>query len=145
MFIIEKRQKVIQYLFEKKDYQTYLSNLSDGFYEITPKKIKKLRSLRQNRYYFGVVLKLLSDYTGYTPIELHDGFRAMFLKVPGEFIERVKSTTELDTSEFETYLAQIRVLSSEKIGINIPLPNETGGFNYDFQSEKTGKGDNDEF
>lgn len=90
---------------------------------IEPKK--KRRSDRQNAYYWGVVIEILSDHTGYSPEEMHEALRNKFLgfydKKTG--LRVVSSSAEQDTVEFEKYLTQIRAWASEN-GIFIPLPNE---------------------
>lgn len=145
MFIIEKSNKTINYLFKKQEFLSHLLNLKDGFYEFLLKKIQNDRSLRQNRYYWGVIIKSVSDYTGYFPDEIHNFFKNEFLRDESGKIPRIKSTSRLSTSEFEEYLSRIRTFCSERIGITIPLPNETGGaFNYDIP-EQTEKGGNNEF
>lgn len=87
------------------------------------------RSKSQNAYYWSVPLALIAESTGHTTEEVHDVLKAMFL--PRKFvqlgaheIETVKSTAELDTIEFETYLERIRAWASTELGIIIPNPNE---------------------
>ena len=107
-----------------------LSSFKDGarlweFFDPVYKKPQ--RSGQQNRYYWGVVIDLISarDASGYTPDEAHDALRHHFLTdhTNPEF-PRVRSTTELDTAEFEYYLECCRRLAAEIWGIYIPLPNE---------------------
>lgn len=94
--------------------------------EIVIKKRKKKRSCNQNSYYWGVVLKLISDYSGHTEDELHDHFRARFLAVrTGDFMRwKMHSTTALDTVQMEEYLAKIRQWASETLALYVPEPNE---------------------
>jgi hypothetical protein len=40
------------------------------------------------------------------------------------FIDNTKSTTALDTKEFEEFLSSIRMWASDKLGIWIPEPHE---------------------
>ena len=87
------------------------------------------RSNSQNSYMWGVVLTLIAESTGHTTEEIHDILKSMFL--PRKFItlgnrevETRKSTTELDTTEFEQYLERIRAWASSELSIRIPLPNE---------------------
>jgi hypothetical protein len=90
---------------------------------------KKMRSVEQNAYYWGVVIKILADDLGYVgPGEredLHNELRGMFLVKVGKLGKRVvESTTRLDTETFERYLAAIRGWADEFQNIKIPLPNE---------------------
>lgn len=84
----------------------------------------KPRSLRENNYYWGVVIALISEWCGYTPEETHDALRAMFLKAGGlEQMPRIFSTTSLTTVEMEDYLRRVREWAAHQ-GVFIPLPNE---------------------
>lgn len=89
---------------------------------------RQKRSNDQNEYYWGVVLKLISEHTGYTVNELHDIVRYYFLgaeekTIAGETVKILKSTTKLNTLQFEEYLGRIRDWASTKLNITIPLPN----------------------
>lgn len=87
------------------------------------------RSKSQNAYYWSVPLTILAESTGHTTEEVHDAVKEMFLprkfvKLGNHEVQTHKSTTELDTDEFEKYLEQIRAWASTELGITIPLPNE---------------------
>ena len=89
----------------------------------------KLRSVEQNAYYWGVVIKILAEELGYTGTfekeELHDELRSMFLVKVGKLGNNVvESTTRLDTATYERYLAAIRGWALQFQNIKIPLPNE---------------------
>lgn len=100
--------------------------------EFTPNL--KNRSTQENRYYFGVVVKALSELTGFNPDEMHEILKHKFLKksvwitnIEKGTVEEVvitQSTTELTTVEFENYLAKIRQWAGEELNCPIPLPNE---------------------
>lgn len=91
---------------------------------------KSERSNNQNRYYWGVVIDLIADHTGYTPEEAHDAMKMMFLrKYEDSIIPTIRSTTDLNTIEFEEYMKSVRQWASMEIEVYIPLPNETE-FNY---------------
>jgi len=85
-------------------------------------KEAKMRSLPENRYYWGVVLEILSNETGYTPNEMHEVCRSMFLnenitlqkKERTEIINIPISTTSLKTVEFEEYLSKIRRMGKHR-------------------------------
>lgn len=96
----------------------------DSKYVLEINKSKNIRSLNQNRYYFGVVLLILSDHFGYTTDELHQICAGTFLRYENKGKEFIKSTTKLDTKEFERYLEQIRMWALNEHQIIIPLPNE---------------------
>lgn len=97
-------------------------------------KQKMTRSIRQNRYYWGVVLKIVADELGYFPEEMHHCFATMFLKkiikIGDREVETYNSTTRLKTDEFEDYLEKIRIFAAKELGIIIPLPNEVIDYDY---------------
>lgn len=100
---------------------------------ITLETEKKGRSLNQNAYYFGVVVDLLSELTGFNQDEMHEILKHKFLRqtlwVPKKDGVKEKSiiarsTADLTTKEFEDYLSQIRQWASIDLGCYIPNPNE---------------------
>lgn len=96
----------------------------DSEIEIIVREIKKKRSNPQNRYYHGVVLKLISGKTGYTPEEIHDILKYQFLKEETPIGITTRSTASLNSEEFGTYLDQCITWARETISLTIPLPNE---------------------
>lgn len=92
------------------------------------KQYHKKRTLEQNSYYWGVVLKAFSESTGYTPEEMHDLLTDKFLPTNtvefGEVKKEVPiSTTKLDTLQFREYLESILRLAAEH-GLYIPGPGD---------------------
>lgn len=89
------------------------------------------RSLMQNAYYWGVVIKILSDEIGYDPETMHEYMKDKFsfkkdIDMPdGGTMIKVKSTTDLSTIEFEDYLTRVREWAKDFLECFIPLPNET--------------------
>ena len=106
--------------------QTALRELETGEYILTIKKRVKPRSNRENSYYWKVIVGILSDHTGFTPDELHDCLKYKFLSEEDvrTGLVKTKSTSELSTLEFESYLTQIRTWASTDLHCFIPLPNE---------------------
>ena len=86
---------------------------------------RKQRSLSENNYYWGVVIPLLCDWSGYSPEEMHDAIKHRFLfdfdKKLG--LARIGSTASLSTVEFENLMKKIREWASHE-GVFIPEPNE---------------------
>lgn len=110
---------------------------------ITFEKPKKKRSNNQNSYYWGIVIVLIKSALKDTGNNLntndvHDLLRLKFLKETisikeetGEIIERVKSTTELTTSQFMEYIAEIQQFAAEYFDVIIPDPNTEIILNFD--------------
>ena len=87
--------------------------------------VRKLRSVKQNRYYWGIIIKILCKEIGYSKEEMHEALKYKFLRyenVTG--LPTVLSTTNLSTIEQESYHAQIRRWAAIDMGIVIPKPNE---------------------
>ncbi len=110
----------------------YLASLGTASVNVSIKPHQASRSDKQNRYYFGVVVKGLSEYLGYSKDEIHELLKHKFLHQWGsietldglESIEFTKSTTVLTTTEMEKYLRDIREWASMKLNYYLPEPNE---------------------
>jgi hypothetical protein len=99
-------------------------------------KAKKKRSTQQNRFYYGVIIPIVQNClkeAGHimTNESTHDLIKLKFLKETlfvneetGEVIERIKSTTELSTSQFMDLLAEINNFTFEYFGVSLPSPND---------------------
>ena len=85
------------------------------------------RSNNQNSYYWAVVVKILGDYFGYDPVEMHEALKEKFLSEPRDKygLIKIKSSAGLDTLQFEEYLEWIRRWAVKEWQVYIPLPNET--------------------
>ena len=113
----------------KKKLYDNLKKLKEKSYRIEIVRDRDNRSNAQNRYYWGVVIKMISDYTGFFPDEVHEVLKTKFLgyekALPtGEAVKVSLSTAELDTYDFEQYLEQCRIFAASDLEIIIPLPNE---------------------
>lgn len=99
-------------------------------------KFKKKRSTQQNRFYYSVIIPIVQNClkeAGHimTSESTHDLIKLKFLKetlfvneTTGEVIERIKSTTELSTSQFMDLLAEINNFTFEYFGVSLPSPND---------------------
>jgi len=108
-------------------YDNYLLSLN-GEVEVTVRKKSNKRTLKQNQYYWAVVIRLIAEETGHTSEEIHDAMKQMFaksiIKIKGEEYETVTSTTQLDTLEFsKAYVDQIKYWAWDTLNIVIPEPN----------------------
>ena len=109
----------------------YLLNMPTEI-TVTIDKLRGKRSIQQNRYYFGVPIKLIAEHTGYTKDETHELLKYKFLTetiwLEGkatQVITVTKSTTDLTTVEMEEYLSEIRQWASLELSCYVPEPNET--------------------
>jgi hypothetical protein len=102
----------------------------------TVQKKKRLRSSPQNRYYFGVVCKLIKDAIktewgqvvsiddthAFLKSKLH--FKEFVNEDTGEIAKLPITTTEDSTTEFMEYIEDCRNFAKEWFNIDIPEPNE---------------------
>ena len=103
---------------------------------ITLQKAKKRRSNPQNSFYHAVCVPIMQQClkdAGYlmTLEQTHEMLKLRFLKESilvneqtAEYIERIKSTTELSTIEFMEYILDIQKFAIEYFNTEIPNPNE---------------------
>ncbi len=117
---------------EQDDFDTYIAAKLEGKeVEIRVRAKIKNRTPKENRYYWGVVVKLLSDEFGEYPEVIHyskdflGGLRLVGKTTKsGKAYEGVEDTHDMSTARFEEYQALCRTWASTEHGIYIPLPNE---------------------
>jgi len=131
----DKRIVAFRNLFKKKlkqngiryyDIDSRVRHCIDIAYK---EKLPKIRSVNQNAYLWGVVYKLISEYTGYTTDEVHYEMAMMFhyefrKRFDGSMVKVPKSTAKMSTVEFNNYWEQIQIFASTNWDLNIPSPNE---------------------
>jgi len=111
-----------------------LSRLEGKAVDVDIARHNPTRTGQANRYYWGVVIAILADHTGYTPDEIHDVLKRRFLPKTlalsnrnGELIgEDVigGSTAALDIAEFGDYVTRIKAWALDDLGVFIPNPDE---------------------
>ena len=113
---------------DRKKFDNQLLNYEDKAVIITVREQKKRRSLNLNAYYWSVVVKLLSDNTGYDKDEMHEVLKSMFLrtryKLNGVWLDSTKSTTKLNNKEMIEFIDEVKRFASKELGCFIPDPNE---------------------
>jgi len=97
--------------------------------DVVVKRHRKTRSLAQNAYYFGVVVKRIGDAMGESDLEaVHDMLKMELnyhlVKVGTRELRIPLSTASLSTEDFEDYLERARRWASEWLSLYIPLPHE---------------------
>jgi hypothetical protein len=116
---------------DKQSLFSYLKELEND-YIVSVKKQRNTRSNMQNSYYWKCIVQGLAEELGYFPNEMHDALRARFLSEYEMIsyndnqiaINKIGSTTALNTKSFEQYTEQIRVWALTDLGIRLMLPNE---------------------
>jgi len=109
---------------------------------IVIKRAKSKRSDNQNRYYWGVIIPILTEAfkdLGHriNKDECHHVLKSMFnykdlANQDGEFVAKIgQSTAGLNKTEFIEYIDKIIEWSAEILNIQIPLPNEQTTLNFE--------------
>jgi hypothetical protein len=108
------------------DFALWLGRFKPGErIEIIVRRERSVSSPAQNRYYWGVIVKLIADYTGHEPDEIHSIMKWKFLKQKDERnIEYVPSVSNLSTEQREEYHEKCRRWATVVLDLNIPLPNQ---------------------
>lgn len=94
------------------------------------------RSVAANAWYWGVIIQVISEHTGYTPDEVHEFLKAKFIPKRlaiangnGEVVDEYVlggSTRKMNTIEFSEYCTQIQQWAAETLDCYIPSPDERG-------------------
>lgn len=104
-------------------WSRYLTTLEGVDCEITVNKYRKKRSIPQNSYFHGVVCLILGNHWGYTVDEAHSAICVEFLTISEDGKpDYVRSTTDLNTEEFNNFLEQVKMWASQEFQVYIPDP-----------------------
>jgi hypothetical protein len=86
------------------------------------------RSIDVNSYYWGIVLKRISDETGANSLELHEFFKTLFnfgYNWHGdEVVVKSGSTAGMDHPDFWDYVEKVRLYAELDLGIVIETEGE---------------------
>ncbi|OWK42436.1 recombination protein NinB [Fimbriiglobus ruber] len=103
---------------------------------ISVEEVKKARSSQQNRYYWGCVVKLITDAfrdagNMVNSDDVHDFLKAevgrlsqVLVTVEGEVFRGPGSTAKLTTTEFSNYIEAVKAWAADRLDLKIPSPDE---------------------
>lgn len=99
-------------------------NAKKGY--LTIHRERKQKSNQQNKYYWSVVIPILSDHLGYEKEEMHSALSYHFLRVKKKGLVFVRSTQLNDwkTAEWEAYMDKIKRWAADTFGVEILDPNQ---------------------
>jgi len=109
----------------------WISTFKDGTkLDVVIRKHKEKRTNLQNRYYWGVVIPILSDYFGHdNPEDMHEDLKTEFNPIESKVKPGTKiggTTTKLSTVDFfsaeTSYVERICRWAASEHGIYIPPP-----------------------
>jgi len=105
-----------------------VTRYNDKTVEVTIKEYKPKRSNQLNQYYWGVVVKIISDYTGYTKEETHELLKQTFLKkkvlIEDTWYDTTDSTTKLNNKEMLEFIEEVKQWAAQTLYVYIPDPHE---------------------
>jgi hypothetical protein len=120
-------------LFQQKLYYDSLKKLESKTVSLTLGEWRNTRSIQENRYYWGVIIRIFEDYIGNKDNQsgdAHEHLTSQFLKyrkkdpITGRYRTYIKSTSDLTTKEFEDYCSTCRTYLNSTFGLCVPQPNE---------------------
>jgi len=109
---------------EQELKEKWVKSLEGKEVSVVIKKYKKNRSGSQNKYLWGGVYRTISDFTGYETEDLHNHFKAHFLKKKVGELTTTYSTSGLNTKEFTEYIEKIKRFASIQLELKIPNADE---------------------
>jgi len=127
--VVDLNQPVYPLQFQQPHaFKQYLNGVGHGKrVDVTVKKVSQKRTLPMNRYYWGVVVAYVSEYTGFTPTEAHEALKFEFAsgRDPTNGLIVVESTAGMSIPRFQKYVEHIQMFASENWELVIPDPNQT--------------------
>jgi hypothetical protein len=120
---------------ERDRFTAHLRGLKDGHWEI-PAPQRLTRAQKANRYYFGVVLKLIHEYTGESVDDIHDFACQRFLpndlkriefcnRMTGEVVQGTvdsRRSSKLTGEDFYVFVESVRDWARVFLNVGTPDP-----------------------
>ena len=116
---------------DKRELWRVLQTRKPRLYRVTITEHHEKRTNPQNKYYWGVVLPIISLETGYTVDETHEVLKQMFLqkeivnRKTGQVNRVTDSTAMQDTKQFAEYIDKIVMWAMTELDCYIPDPAKT--------------------
>ena len=94
-------------------FKKYMAMFGTKQIDVIVKEHHEDRTNPQERYYRGVIVRMISEKTGQPVPDVHKALKRMFLTktielIPGQPVEVVGSTRDLDTVEMNDFMRQCR-------------------------------------
>ena len=115
-------------------FERGLKTFRDGPVTVRIERKRASRSKQQNKYWWGVCIALVSEHTGYSPEEVHEIAKQLFLpkrlavangngEIVGEYVLG-GSSGKLDVVEFGEFMERFKQWAAETLDVVIPDPSE---------------------
>lgn len=108
-----------------------------GFSYMIPLKRELIRTIPQNKLYWGVYIKILSEELGYTSEEMHEELKYKFNPKDSKLTPGARvggSTRAMTRKEFTRYLENINIWAQDDLGVS--LPEVTGSYRKEAKNEQ---------
>jgi hypothetical protein len=107
-------------------YAVQMSRLENKKVELILRQRKSQRSIEQNRAYWGLIIEILCDHTGYNKDQMHFALKEKFASHIDDKtgLRIIESTAKMDTKRFIKYYEDIQQWASEFLHVYLPSPNE---------------------
>ena len=108
-----------------------LKGWPDGPVDLEIRPFEETRRGRANRYYWGVVLKMMAAESGFSQTDLHEVLKlrhngkSIVNPTTGQEIEIAQSTTNLTVQQFSDYIEACMLTGAEWLGLTFPPPRES--------------------
>lgn len=122
-------------LISQDQYEKLIRGLEGQSIKLVLGKRPKKRTAKQQRYYFGAIVKPISDYTGMAIGDTHEWLKKEFAPKQENIIKgkngqelvivSAMSTTDLLTVQFrDDFIEKIKVWAASFLGLYLADPNE---------------------
>jgi len=96
--------------------------------EVEITAVEGSKTLQQLRYLWGVVYKIISEDTGFTPEEVSEVYKRKFLTYQREYKDKIydftKGISELKLSEMADFIDKVIGHATAELNLIIPEPDE---------------------
>lgn len=107
-------------------FAKYIGSLN-GDVMVSVQKKRRRRTIKQNAWYNGVILPLISEKTGETTEAVHEAMKMHFnvriITIGRMVIPIPGTTTTMTTTDFSEFIERVRAFAASELDLNIPDPN----------------------
>jgi hypothetical protein len=117
---LDKETKNLYRVFEATEMYCDVCSKNGNFIDQKNKTIFKnkntnIRSIEQNKYYWGIIIRFIMKFRGWNEKQAHAWVKCTW---------NIETTQNLTTVKFEDIMASLRQLVFKFWGLNIPQPND---------------------
>jgi len=123
-------------LLNKEKFNNYLLSL-EGEFDLVIKKPVNQRTIDQNKYFHGVVLKVSAECMGFDLVETKAYLKAVLgyfkiYEIDGQRFTELESTSKMSTKRLSEFIEEIKKFIFNNYQVNIPNANEIDLDSYQY-------------